>query len=164
MKTFLRENAPVILVFLLGFVILLFVPLAPKKLWTVENVRKGPYRVTLETTEGRQEVRVTLEMDLETPEGFQFRASPLERLRAQSFPASWAMQIEDIGAGTLPCFAAGDRSCTFKIGARNDDTITVPESDCQAMGSMLACSGRLEMKVSRFLDISRADAVVRPVE
>jgi len=29
---------------------------------------------------------------------------------------------------------------------------------------MLACSGRLDMKVSRFFDISRADAVVRPLE
>ena len=154
----------VIAVFLLGFAILLFVPLAPKKLWTVENNRKGPYRVTWETTEGKKEVRVTLEMDLETPEGFQFRASPLERLRAQRFPASWAMQIEEIGTGTLSCFTTGERSCTFKIGARNDDTITVPDSDCQAMGSILACSGRLEMSVSRFLDISRADPVVRPID
>lgn len=164
MKRFLRENAPVIAVFMLGFAILLFVPLAPKKLWKVENIRKGPYRVMLETTEGRKEVRVTLEMDLETPEGFEFRASPLERLRGQTFPASWAMYIDDIGTATLPCFADGDRVCTFKIGARNHDRMTVLASDCQAMETMLACSGRLDMKVSQFLDISRADAVVRPID
>lgn len=160
----LTENAPLIAVGVLGSVILLFIPLAPKKLWTVENIRKGPYRVAYDTTEGKKEVRVTLEMDLETPDGFQFRASAFERLRAETFPAAWAMHIEEIGEATLPCFVSGDRACTFKIGARNRDLITIPESDCQAMGAELVCSGRIEMSVAAFLDISRADSIVRPVE
>ena len=74
------------------------------------------------------------------------------------------MHIENLATATLPCFVEYDRACTFKIGNRNDETITIPEQDCQAMETELACSGRLEMKVSRFLDISRADAVVRPLE
>jgi len=163
-RGFLRENAPLIAVGLLGVVILLFVPLAPKRLWSVENVRKGPFRVTLDTTEGRREVLVTLEMDLETPDGFQFRASPLERLRGERAPANWAMEIDEIGSATLPCFLSGDRVCTFKIGARNKDTLRVAADDCQAMGDRLACSGRTDMKIASFFDISRADAIVQPVE
>jgi hypothetical protein len=164
MKQFLEENAPLLTVGLLGAIGLLFVPLAPQSLWSLDNVRKGPYRLTLETTEGRKELRITLEMAIETPEGYVFRASPLERLRGESFPASWAMNVEKIGTATFPCFVSGGRVCTFKIGSRNQDTLAVEERDCQAMGSLLACSGRTEMKAGTFLDISRSDAVVRPVD
>lgn len=162
MTKLLRENAPLIAVGLLAGVGLLFVPLAPKSLWSLDNVRKGPFRVNLETTEGRKELRITLEMAIETPEGFVFRASPIERLRGGSYPASWAMKIEGIGSATLPCFASG--SCTFKIGNANRDILTIPASDCQAMETLLACSGRTEMSPGQFLDISRSDAIPRPVQ
>jgi hypothetical protein len=162
MTRFLRENAPIIAVGVVGLAILLFVPLAPKSLWSLDNVRKGPYRVNLETTEGRKELRITLEMAIETPGGFVFRASAIDRLRGGTFPASWAMKIEGIGSATLPCFASG--ACTFKIGNANRDTLTIPASDCQAMETLLACSGRTEMSPGQFLDISRSDAIPRPVE
>ena len=95
--------------------------------------------------------------------------SPLAAI-AVDFTVDSTGDGSDASPGDGACSALSSGSCTLRAAVQEanalagHDTITVPESDCQAMGSMLACSGRLEMKVSRFLDISRADAVVRPVE
>ena len=79
--TFLKENGPIITVLALIVVIALVVPLSPKSLWKLEAFAKSSQQQNLETTEGKKEVLVALEMEIDVPDGFTFRASAIERLR-----------------------------------------------------------------------------------
>ena len=104
-----------------------------------------------------------VQLEIDVPDDFTFRASAIERLRGDAFPVSWTLQIEDVGDANLPCLASGEQKCTFKIGSSNRDVLVVATSDCQASDANLSFSGVVTMKASKYLDISRSDAIVRPL-
>ena len=126
---------------------------------------KGPVTQTLPTTAGARKAELSMELKLEAPQGFRYRNSPLERLSGDTMPMRWKLTIEGLEGATLPCFASGERACTFKIGASVDHLLVVPASGCApSAGNSLLCGGRVDMTPHLFYDIVLADSPVTLVE
>ncbi|MGK2859259.1 MAG: hypothetical protein ACSLFQ_18820 [Thermoanaerobaculia bacterium] len=164
-ESFLRAYAPLIVVGLVAAVIVLFLPMARKGFSIHDTFFKGPVTQMLPTTAGARKAEVSLELKLEAPEEFRYRNSPLERLRADAMPMRWKLTIEGLNGATLPCFATGERACTFKIGASVDHLLVVPASGCaESAGSAILCGGRVDTTPHLFYDIVLADSPVTLVK
>ncbi len=164
-ESLFRTYAPLIVVGLLIVALVLFLPMSRKTFSIGDTFFKGPATQTLPTTSGARKAAVSLELKLEAPEGFHYRNSPIERLRGETMPMRWKLTIEGLDGATLPCFATGERACTFKIGASVDHLLVVPASGCApAAGNSLLCGGRVDITPHRFYDIVLADSPVTLVE
>jgi len=164
-ESFLRAYAPLIVVGLLAAVMVLFLPMSRKGFVIQDTFFKGPVTQMLPTTAGARRAEVSLELKLETPEGFRYRNSPLERFRADTMPLRWKLTIEGLDGATLPCFTTGERVCTFKIGASVDHLLAVPASGCaESAGNAILCGGRVDTTPHLFYDIVLADSPVTLVE
>ena len=164
-ESFIQTYAPLIVVGLLIAVIVLFLPMSRKGFSIHNTCFKGPATETLPTTAGPRKAEVSMELKLEAPKEFRYRNSPLERLRSDTLPMRWKLTIEGLEGATLPCFATGERVCTFKIGASVDHLLAVPASGCaSAAGNSLLCGGRVDITPHLFYDIALADSPVTIAE
>ena len=164
-ESIVRTYAPLIIVGLLIVVLVLFLPMSRKRVSITETFFKGPVTQTLPTAAGPRKAVLSMELTLEAPRGFRYRNSPIERLRGDTMPMRWKLTIEGLGGATLPCFATGERACTFKIGASVHHLLVVPAAGCApGVSNSLVCSGRVDMTPHLLYDIVLADSPVTLVE